>query len=348
MTQTPLEDPGASRPWLAHYPPGVPAEVTPQGTLVDLLERAVTRYAERPALESFGARMSYRQLGERARAVASGLQRMGLKKCDRVAVMSPNVMAYPAVIFGILAGGFTVVNVNPLYTPRELAHQLNDSGARMIFVLENFAHTLDAALPDLKLLERAVVMSPGDCMGLKGLIVNFVSRRIKRAVKPYMLPATLSLRQFLAWGAEQPPKPAEVAPGDMAFLQYTGGTTGVSKGAVLTHANVVANVAQADAWLTAQMKGDAPHVMYTALPLYHILALTACCMFMTSIGAMQVLVANPRDIPGLVKTMKSTPPTILVFVNTLYNAVAHHPDVAAVDFSKLQLCISGGMATQAA
>ncbi len=339
----------AERPWLDRYPPGVPADIdlSVLPDLVALFEHSVSAYADRPALDSFGVRMTYGAFGAHARAIASGLQRMGLKKGDRVAMMMPNVMAYPVALMGALIGGFTVVNVNPLYTPRELTHQLNDSGARMIFVLENFAHTVSEALPDLEVLERAVVVKPGDLLGLKGKIINFVSRRIKRAVKPYELPATIPFGTFLSWGGEAPMKPAGVTPDDIAFLQYTGGTTGVSKGATLTHRNVAANVLQCESWLFAQLDREARHVMFTALPLYHILALTACCMFMLRVGAMQVLIANPRDIPGFIKALKTTPPSILVLVNTLYNALAQHPDIASVDFSKLELCISGGMATQA-
>jgi len=340
---------GEERPWLARYPEGTPADIDPSSlrTLVDLFEASVAHHASMPAFESFGARLTYGQIGEQARAVASALQRMGLKKGDRVAVMMPNVMAYPAILFGVLSGGFTLVNVNPLYTPRELVHLLNDSGARIIFILENFAHTLATTVPELETVERAIIVKPGDLLGMKGALVNFVSRYVKRMVKPHFMPGMIRLTRLLSWGRRRMPQPAGVEPTDVAFLQYTGGTTGAPKAAVLTHGAVAANVLQAEAWLKPSLDQRVSHVMFTALPLYHILALTACCLFMFRIGAMQVLIANPRDLKGLVDTMKATPPTMLVMVNTLYNALSRFPSVKDVDFSRLSLCIAGGMATQA-
>jgi long-chain acyl-CoA synthetase len=338
------------RPWLAHYPPGVPAEISPDEprTVVRLFEDCVAKFATRPALESFGVRRTYAQLGVAARQVGVGLQQLGLKRGDRVAIMMPNVMAYEPVLFGTLLAGYVVVNVNPQYTPRELAHQLNDSGARVLFVLENFAHTVQEALPDLEVLERAVIVTPGDLLGLKGFLVNFVSSYVKRTVKPYRLPASLRFSQFYAWAERDTLKPVEILPDDIAFLQYTGGTTGLAKGAVLLHRNVAANVAQSAGWLEPQFGVHANHVMLTALPLYHVLALTACCLFMIRIGALQVLVANPRDLPALVKTLKSHRFTLLVLVNTLYNALCNQPDIEEVDFSHVVACVAGGLATQAA
>src|SRR4051812_31214738 len=336
-------------PWLKSYPPGVLAEIDLQqvGTLVDLLRDSVSRYAHQPALESFGKQLTYAELGEAANAVASWLQGRGLGKGDRIAIMLPNVLAYPAILFGALVAGCTVVNVNPLYTARELCHQVNDAGARVLFVLENFGHTVEEAGSRLT-LDEVVVVTPGDLMGLKGVVVNLVTRRVKKAVQPFHLAKAETFKCVLADGRKTPPKPVTVLPDDIAFLQYTGGTTGVAKGAMLLHRNVAANVAQIDAWMRPFVMTKAQHVIVTALPLYHIFALTGCCLYACRIGACQILIANPRDLTGLVKTLKARPPTGLLLVNTLYSALANHSQIGTVDFSKLAFCIAGGMATQAA
>jgi long-chain acyl-CoA synthetase len=337
------------RPWLSHYPAKVPPTIEEDalGTLVDIFRTSVADYSGRPAVESFGKRMTYAELGRAADAVASWLQAQGLQKADRVAIMLPNVMAYPAILFGALAAGCTVVNVNPLYTTRELIGQIQDSEARVLFVLENFAHTVEEALPHVS-LDRIVVVAPGDLLGFKGAIVNLVSRRVKKAVKPYRLPQALAFKAVLAQGRVTPPKPVAVTLDDVAFLQYTGGTTGLAKGAILLHRNVAANVAQCEAWMRPFFGERADHVMVTALPLYHIFALTGCALLMTRLGACLLLIANPRDIRGFVKTLKSRPFSLMCGVNTLYNALANQPDLKEVDFSKVVLCVSGGMATQAA
>lgn len=337
------------QPWLANYPPGVPAQIGPEApaTLAEIFVESVTSYAARPALESFGKRMSYGEFGDAARAVASWLQARGLAKGDRVAIMMPNVMAYPPVLFGILIGGYTVVNVNPLYTARELTHQLRDADARVLFVLENFGHTVEEAMQGVG-IDTVVVVKPGDLLGLKGHVINAVSRYVKKAVKPYAIPGAVPFSRVMAEGRTRTVAPVSVMPDDVAFLQYTGGTTGVAKGAMLLHRNVAANVAQVEAWMRPFVGERPDHVMITALPLYHILALTACNLFMFRIGACQVLIANPRDLPGFVKTLKSTRFTCMVLVNTLYNALANRPDIKDVDFSNLSFCVSGGMATQAA
>ena len=340
----------AKRPWLRSYPPTVAAEIdTSQlGTLADLFYDATRDFAERPAFESFGKQVSYADLRSAAEAVASWLQARGINKSDRVALMMPNVLAYPAALFGVLIAGCTVVNVNPLYTSRELAHQVNDAGARVLVVLENFAHTVAEALPQMK-LDHVVIATPGDLMGLKGTIVNLVSRHVKKAVKPYNIPGAVRFSAVLAEGRRRAPDPVALTLQDVAFLQYTGGTTGIAKGAVLTHGNIAANVAQMKAWLEGWVKTDGSrHVMVTALPLYHIFSLTVCCMMMMRIGACGLLIANPRDIPGFVKTLKSRPFTMISGVNTLYNALANHEGIREVDFSRVQLCVAGGMATQAA
>jgi long-chain acyl-CoA synthetase len=261
--------------------------------------------------------------------------------------MLPNVMAYPPIIFGVLLAGYTVVNVNPLYTARELTHQLKDAGARILFVLENFGHTVEGALPDLG-LDRVVVVKPGDLLGLKGAVVNAVSRYVKKAVKPFNIPDAVSFASVLAAGRGSALKPAAIGLEDVAFLQYTGGTTGVAKGATLTHRNLAANVTQVELWKRKAIGERPDHVMVTALPLYHIFALTACALFMMRIGACCLLIANPRDIPGFVKTLKARRFTMMSGVNTLYNALAHHPGLKEVDFSSLVFCVAGGMATQAA
>ncbi|WP_199088096.1 AMP-binding protein [Bosea sp. ASV33] len=342
----------ASRPWLAHYPPAVPPELdeTKIGTLADLIASACATYPNRPAFESFGKAITFAETRRAAEAFAGWLQAKGLKKADRVALMMPNILAYPAAIFGVLLGGFTVVNVNPLYTARELTHQINDAGARVLVVIENFAHVVEEAKPNLK-LDSIVIATAGDLMGFKGKIVNFVARRIKKVVKPFDLPGSIGFQQILQGGARM--APVTVVPEDVAFLQYTGGTTGVAKGATLTHRNVAANVQQAGFWLEWVLepplgRSDYQHVMVTALPLYHIFALTCCCMFMLRIGAKSLLIANPRDIPGFIKTLKASRFTLFSGVNTLYNALANHPDIGQVDFSEMRFAVAGGMATQAA
>jgi long-chain acyl-CoA synthetase len=342
-----LDDPYATRPWLAHYPDIVPADIdeTRVSTLNDMFCSSVAAYADRTAMESFGAKLTYAQLDRAAEAVAAWLQLRGLKKGQRVAIMSPNVMAYPAILFGVLRVGGVVVNVNPLYTPTELERQINDSGARFIFVLENFAHTVEAAWPDMR-VEEAVIIAPGDLLGAKGVIVNFVSRWVKRAVRRYRLPSSISLAEVLRRGQSAAFAPVLVTRDDIAFLQYTGGTTGVAKAAILLHRNVAANVEQSVAWLAPFIPPDEPQTMVTALPLYHIFGLTACCMVLIRIGGSCLLIANPRDITGFVKTLRKSHFTMISGVNTLYAALADHKDFARADFSRLVYCIAGGMATQ--
>lgn len=342
----------AERPWLAHYPEAVPPRLDTEkvGTLADLIRTACATYGERPAFESFGKTISFAETGRAAQAFAAWLQAKGFRKGDRIALMMPNILAYPATIFGALLGGFTVVNVNPLYTARELTHQLSDSGARALVVIENFAHVVEEAKPNLK-LDAIVIATAGDLMGFKGTIVNFVARRIKKVVRPFDLPGSTTLKSILAGPAVM--APVTVAQDDIAFLQYTGGTTGVAKGATLSHRNVACNVEQSALWLgwalePPQGQSEYQHVMVTALPLYHIFALTCCCMFMLRIGAKGLLIANPRDISGFVKTLKTSRITLFSGVNTLYNALANHPEIGQVDFSEMRFAVAGGMATQAA
>ncbi|MGO4705537.1 AMP-binding protein [Microvirga sp. 2MCAF38] len=337
----------SNKPWLKSYPPSVPSTIDEStiGSLADIFRAAVSAYADRPAVESFGTRMTYGELARRADAVSSWLRKQGLQKGDRIALMMPNVMAFPAILYGILNAGYTVVNVNPLYTPRELEHQIEDSGARIIFVLENFAATVEEVLPNLR-VDKIVIVAPGDLLGLKGSVVNLVSRYIKKAVKPFVIPNALSFKRVMSEGAKTAPMPVAVSPDDVAFLQYTGGTTGVAKGAVLLHRNVAANVLQCEAWMVPFFGGRNDHVMVTALPLYHIFALTVCALLMLRIGGCQLLITNPRDISSFVKTLKTRPFTLMSGVNTLYNALAHAPGIRDVDFSNLVMSVAGGMAAQ--
>ena len=342
----------AERPWLKNYPPVVPHDIdlSQVTTLADMIRHSIARYGGREAFESFGKSITFTELGRAADAFAADLQARGFVKGDRIALMMPNILAYPVALCGVLLGGYTVVNVNPLYTPRELIHQLNDSGARAIVVIENFAHVVEEALPSLK-LDAVYLATPGDLMGLKGHIVNFVSRRVKKAVKPFRLPGAVQFAAAVAGAAK--PSPVQVGPDDVAFLQYTGGTTGVAKGATLLHRNVFANVLQCEAWLdwSFPRPGDPPdfqHVMVTALPLYHIFALTCCCLYMMRVGAKGLLIANPRDIVGFIKTLQSRRFTLMSGVNTLYNALLNHPDFAKANFRDLRFAVAGGMAMQQA
>ncbi|GJD73481.1 AMP-binding protein [Methylobacterium goesingense] len=340
----------AARPWLSAYPPGIPADldIDRLGTLVDLFDDCMARSAQRPALECFGIPVSYASLGASAEAVAAWLAAQGLTKGDRVAIMMPNVAAYPATIFGVLLAGCTVVNVNPLYTPRELTAQLNDSGARILFVLENFAHTVMQALPDLA-LDRIVLAGPGDGLGLKGRLITLASRHLKKAVPPYRFPDGLAVRfdAVIRSGTGKPKVRVPVGQDDLAFLQYTGGTTGVAKAAMLTHRNIMANVEQSRVWFRVSADDGRMRVMVTALPLYHIFALTCCFFFFMKVGGCCLLIANPRDADGFIKTLKGTRFTHFSGVNTLFNLLINHPKIHEVDFSNLDFVIAGGMAVQA-
>lgn len=339
----------AARPWIAHYEPGVPAEIAPESysTLTDLWRRSRELYGRRVALESFGGRLTYAQLAEAADAVTVWLQQNGFGKGDRAAIMSPNVMAYPAILLGILQAGGVVVNVNPLYTPRELEHQITDAEPRFLFVLENFGPTVAAVADKLK-LERVILIAPGDLLGLKGALVNFVSRHVKKAVKPFALARTIALGAVLRQGGSGKPTAVALTGDDLAFLQYTGGTTGIAKGAMLLHRNVAANIEQNFAWFSPLLSPEQISVSVTALPLYHIFAMTACFWFQVRVGGACLLIANPRDLNGFVKTLQKSRFNIINGVNTLFNALAEHPGLAKVDFSSVNFCMAGGMATQSA
>ena len=339
--------------WLTSYPADVPAEIdyTRYRSLVHLLEEAFQNYAQRKAYICMGKSLTYAQVDAMSQRLGAWLQSRGLEKGARVALMMPNVLQYPVALAAVLRAGYTVVNVNPLYTARELAHQLNDSGAEAIIILENFATTLEQVVAGTK-VRHVVIASMGDLLGgLKGGIVNFVVRNVKKMVPAYQLSNAVPFKRALAEGSRMTIKPVPLTHEDVAFLQYTGGTTGVSKGATLTHRNVLANVLQSEAWAQPAIKRE-PHVeelVYVcALPLYHIFALTACCLMGTRMGATNLLIPNPRDIPGLVKELSKYKINIFPAVNTLYNGLLNNPDFAKLDFSGLKVCNGGGMAVQRA
>jgi long-chain acyl-CoA synthetase len=342
------------RRWLKHYPAGVPADIDPSQypSLVDLFEESFEKYGARTAYISMDKTLTFRQLDRKSQALGAWLQSRGLKKGDRVAVMMPNVLQYPVAIAAILRAGLTVVNVNPLYTPRELEHQLKDSGASAIIILENFAATLEKVIKNTPALKHIVVASMGDMLGFpKGAIVNLVVRRVKKMVPAYTLPAAMRFNDVLDGGKRVKLKRVEIGPDDVAFLQYTGGTNGVSKGATLLHRNVVANVLQNEAWLQPALAKGKPvdqMAIVTALPLYHIFALTACALLGMRIGGRCLLIANPRDIPGFIKDLSKHSFNMLPAVNTLYNGLLNHPDFAKLDFSGLKAANGGGMAVQRA
>ena len=341
------------RSWIRHYPPGVPAEIDPTQyrSLVDLFEESFAKFGTRTAYLSMDKTLSYAALDRKSRALAGYLQSRGLKKGDRVAVMMPNVLQYPVAIAAILRAGMTVVNVNPLYTPRELEHQLKDSGATAIIILENFAATLEKVI-SASPVKHVIVAHMGDMLGFpKGAIVNLVVRRVKKMVPAYTLRDAVKFNDALDAGKRVALKKPEIGPDDVAFLQYTGGTTGVSKGATLLHRNVVANVLQNEAWLQpalANGKQVEQITIVTALPLYHIFALTACALLGMRVGGRCLLIANPRDIPGFIKELSKHEFNMLPAVNTLYNGLINNPEFAKLDFSGLKAANGGGMAVQRA
>jgi long-chain acyl-CoA synthetase len=336
-----------NRLWLKSYPPGVPAEIDPARltSLAELLHRACAAFRDRPAYEQMGRIITFGQLDELTRSFAAWLQAAGMAKGDRIAIMLPNSLQYPVALFGALRAGLIVVNTNPLYTARELQHQLEDSGAKAILVLENFAHVVQEVAGRTH-LEKILVTAAGDMLGFpKSLIVNYVVRHRRKQVPEWRIPGAVDLREALRAGRSLPLHPVEVGPEDIAFLQYTGGTTGVAKGAMLTHGNVSANVLQAEAWLGGRFSNEAG-VLITAIPLYHIFALSANCLLFAHLGWKNVLIINARDFPALVKEMRRQPFAFFTGVNTLFNALLNTPGFASVDFSHLQVTLGGGMAVQ--
>lgn len=339
--------------WIRSYPAGVPTEIdyTRYRSLVHLMEESFARHAQRNAYVCMGKFITYADVDRLSRQLGAWLQAQGLQPGARVALMMPNVLQYPVAIAAVLRAGFVVVNVNPLYTPRELEHQLKDSGAEAIVILENFAHTLEKVIGHTQ-VKVAVVASMGDLLGgMKGAIVNFVVRNVKKMVPAFSLPRAIRFNKALAEGAALRLQEPSLGHDDIAFLQYTGGTTGLSKGAMLSHRNVIANLMQNEAWLQPAM--DKPPkvealTFVCALPLYHIFALTVCCLMGTRLGGLNILIPNPRDIPGLVKELSKYQFNMLPAVNTLYNALLNNADFAKLDFSALKLCNGGGMAVQKA
>ena len=335
------------RIWLKSYPAGVPAEINADAyrSLSEFFAASVDRHKGQPALMSLGRTMSYGELDRLSRAFAGYLMNVvSLKRGTRVALMMPNLLQYPVALFGVLRAGLIVVNCNPLYSPRELHHQLLDSGAEAIVVVENFAQTLQKAIAGTA-VKHVVVTGVGDLLGLaKGTLVNLVVRHVRRAAPAWSLPQSVRFNSALAQGRNKAAELPDIAPTEVAFLQYTGGTTGVSKGAMLTHRNMLANLAQTHAWIAASLVGS--EVFVTALPLYHVFALTVNCFVPVMIGANNLLIADPRDIAGFVKALKSTRFTTLTGVNTLFNALLNNPDFLKLDFSNLRLAVAGGMALQ--
>ncbi len=341
------------KPWLQHYPADVPAELPdfPYRSLAELLDEAFAKHGDLPAFHFMGTTMSFRELDEQSRVFAAYLQSLGLKRGDRVALMMPNVFQYPIAVAGVLRAGMVVVNTNPLYTPRELSHQLTDSGARAIVILENMAKTLETCRAETP-VEHVVVATIGDMLPtVKGFIVNFVLRKVKKLVPDYDLPDAVSFKAAMSKGREAIFTPVASDRADVAVLQYTGGTTGVSKGATLTHGNVIANVLQSELWNKPAMKhipAGEQQVTVCALPLYHIFGFTVNMMLSMRTGGCNILIPNPRDIAATLKELKKYKFHSFPAVNTLFGALARHPDAGKVDWSHLKLSLGGGMAVQAA
>lgn len=341
------------RYWTKSYPANVPSEVDidQYGSLIDLLEESFTKYADQNAYILMDKALTYGDLDRMSRAVGAYLQSLGLQKGDRVAIMMPNVLQYPVVLAGILRAGFIAVNVNPLYTPRELEHQLNDSGAKVIFIIENFAETLDKVIAKTA-IEHTVVTGVGDLLGFpKGAITNFVIRNIRKAVPTYRLPGHVRLSRVLSKGRGMTMTRPELAPDDVAVLQYTGGTTGVSKGATLLHRTVIANLLSSEAWMRPGLERrpiEGQLTFICALPLYHVFAFITCSLLSMRSGGVNVLIPNPRDMDATIREIGKYRFHVFPGVNTLFNGLANHPEFAKLDFDQLRIANGGGMAVQEA
>jgi len=337
------------KPWINSYPPGVPAEIDVNSyqSVVEIFTEATERFADKPAFNNLGKTISYRELDALTQQFAAWCQHeAGLKKGDRIAIMMPNLLQYPVAVFGALRAGLVVVNTNPLYTDRELEHQLKDSGARAIVVVEAFASTF-AEIADKTDVEVVITTRFGDMLDFpKSMLVNFVLKYVKKMVPPFSLPGSHSFKDVLAKGASLPAATTDVGHDDIAFLQYTGGTTGVAKGAMLTNRNMVANIVQAWTWINAVELKEGEEIIVTALPLYHIFALTANCLTFMKLGALNLLITNPRDMPGFVKELKKFRFTAFTGVNTLFNALMNTDGFKEIDFSGLKMTLGGGMAVQ--
>ena len=334
--------------WLKNYPPGVPEEIdiNAYSSVTDVFEQAVERFGDKPCFSNLGTTLTYREMDRYTDQLASYLQSLpGLEKGDRIAIMMPNVLQNPIAIFATLRAGYTVVNTNPLYTPRELEHQLTDSGAKAIIVMENFCHTLEEVIGETP-IQHVITTQLGEMLHFpKSLIVNLVVRYVKKMVPPFTLPQRVTFKQALQQGSVQPHKAVACNHDDLAFLQYTGGTTGVAKGAMLSHGNMVANMQQASAWIANTVE-EGQEVIITALPLYHIFSLTANCLTFMKVGALNYLITNPRDMPGFIKELTGLRFTAITGVNTLFNGLMNTPGFEAIDFSNLKLSLGGGMAVQ--
>jgi long-chain acyl-CoA synthetase len=339
-----------NRLWLKQYPPGVPTDIDPDEypSLREMFAEACAAYENRPAFSNFGAILTYAQLDELSRAFAAWLQRKsGLVAGDRVALMMPNLLQYPIALLGIVRAGMAVVNVNPLYTARELEHQLKDSGAKAIVIVENFCHVLQQVLPSTG-LKNVLVTTVGELLGWpRGMLVNFVLRYVRKQIPAWSMPGAIRFKSALSSGLGLKLESVPLGPQDIAFLQYTGGTTGVAKAAVLTHRNMVANVLQAGAWIKPALEPGPQRTVITALPLYHIFSLTANCLLFVRLGAKNVLITNPRDFPAFVGELKKHKFFFISGVNTLFNALLHTPGFDTLDFSALRISLGGGMAVQA-
>jgi long-chain acyl-CoA synthetase len=338
------------RPWLASYPAGVPQQIDPDeySSIVSVLQSSLEKYRDRPAFSNMGRSITYAELDTYSKQFAAYLLgELKLKKGDRVAIMMPNCLQYPIAIFGVLRAGLTVVNTNPMYTPRELKHQLVDSGASAILVFDNFAKTVQDVLAETP-VKHVMTTGLGDMLSFpKGAMVNFVLKYVKKLVPEYDIPGAVRFKNTLTLGQLHSLPAVDIASSDIAFLQYTGGTTGVAKGAMLTHRNLVSNMQQSNAWISANTRMGS-EIIITALPLYHIFALTANCLVFMKLGGQNHLITNPRDMPGFVKELSSIPFTAITGVNTLFNGLLNTPGFDKIDFSHLRLTLGGGMAVQRA
>lgn len=347
-TSTDMKTMIENRFWLKNYPEGAPHDIDPDshGTVVDLFEECVKKYASLPAFVNMDKTITYKELDDMSRDFASYLQNvLGLQKGDRIAIMMPNLLQFPVVMFGAMRAGLIVVNTNPLYTPKEMQHQFNDSGAKAIVIVENFAFNLEKVIKNTP-IEHVVTTAIGDLMGgLKKHLVNFVVKYVKKMTPAFSLPGAVKLNDALAQGARQTYKRPDIAITDVAFLQYTGGTTGLSKGATLLHRNIMANMEQISAWVGANFV-EGKEVIVTALPMYHIFALTANCLALFKVGGKNILITNPRDMKSFMKDLKKVQMTVFTGVNTLFVGLMNQPDFDEVDYSKLKMSLGGGMAVQ--
>jgi long-chain acyl-CoA synthetase len=339
-----------TKPWLERYPEGVPVEIDLEDyrSILDIFDQSCANYRDRTAYINFDRSLSYAELDRLSRNFAAWLQSKGMRKGDRIALMMPNILQYPVALFGAMRAGMVIVNTNPMYTARELRHQLRDSGARAIVIVENFANVLQAVREEVP-VELVVTTRTGDLLGFpKGLLLNLALKYVKKAIPDFSLPGATRFNDALSAGAGLQLEPAGLNLDDLAFLQYTGGTTGVAKGAMLTHRNLVANMLQAKAWMIPAGVGQDIEVVISALPLYHIFALTANCLVYMALGGVNVLITNPRDMSGFIKELKKVPFTFIPGVNTLFNGLLNTPGFEDLDFSTLKGALGGGMAVQRA